>query len=369
MDPKPLSWRCGPLAAFALAGALFAPPLNAQVVVTPLSPAAPAAAAAPAEPEPPPIPFPERIIILENGITGRPLSLRSANPRHYEDIVRKQPMPSVTLHAKLFVPPGSSKAPAVIIAPGSGGVNPWMLVHARALTDSGIAVLLMDPFGGREIRDTITAQTQFSFAASTWDVFAAVLALERQSDIDATRLGALGYSRGGLSVLHAAMRPLADAALGPGRALRAVVAGWPWCGLQFADPQTAPTAIRLALADSDNWVSPLQCQAYFNAMRPRNPVVTQRLFKDASHGFGYGTPLREIPRATHALNAPVIHFDPRGVPLDPWSGDAMPGADDRALEAMMRPFIGRGVLAGTQGSQMQDFIRDTVGFFITYLKL
>jgi len=357
--------RHGRHLAWSLAAALLALPAHAQVVVTPLTPAAPA----PTAPEPAPVPFPERTMTLENGITGRALSFSSANPRHYEDIVQKQPMQSVTLHAKLFVPPGSSKAPAVIITPGSGGVNPWMLVHARALTDSGIAVLLVDPFGGRGVKDTIAAQTQFSFAASTWDVFAAMRALELQPDIDATRLGAMGYSRGGVSVLQAAIRPMAEAALGPGKALRAVVAGWPWCGYQFADPQTAPTAVRFSVADTDDWVSPLQCQAYFNAMKPRNAAVTLRLFKDASHGFGYGSPLREIPQAIHALNAPIVHFDSRGIALNPWTGDALPGADDRAHEAMMRPFLGRGVRAGTQGTQMQDFVRDAVGFFITHLKL
>ena len=360
---RPAARLLAPLLAASLAS-----PLSAQVVVTPLSPgAAPAPAAAPAAP--PEAPFAERTVTLENGIVGRALSFGSANPRHYEDIVRRAPMATVTLHAKLFLPRGVAKAPAVIIAPGSGGVNPSMLVHARALTDSGIAVLLVDPFGGRGVRDTIAAQDAFSFAASTWDVFAAMLALERESGIDPTRIGAMGYSRGGVSVLQAAARPLAEVALGPGRALRAVLAGWPWCGYQFVDPQTAPTAVRFVVADSDNWVSPVQCQAYFTAMRPRNPAVTFRLVRDASHGFGYGGPLREIPRALHALNAPIVYFDARGVPQNPWTGDAMPGADDRALAEAMRGFLGRGVRVRTKNEQMPDFVRDLVGFFITHLKL
>lgn len=341
---------------------------NAQVVVTPLTPGAPPAAPA-ASPPAPEVPFAERTVTLDNGVVGRALTIASANPRHYEDIVQKRPMTPVTLHAKLFLPRGSGKAPAVIIAPGSGGVNPSMLVHARALVDSGIAVLLVDPFGGRGVKDTIAAQTQFSFAASTWDVFAAMRALDAQPEIDASRLGAMGYSRGGISVLQAAVRPVADAALGPGRALRAVLAGWPWCGYQFTDPQTAPTAVRFAVGDLDNWVSPIQCQAYFTAMRPRNPAVSLRLFRGANHGFGYGTPLRDIPQAIHALNGPIIYFDNRGVAQNPWSGDAMPDADDLAITRLGEPFLGRGVRAGTQGELMQDFVRDAVGFFITHLKL
>ncbi len=351
------------LAALSLAAAL-ATPLAAQVVVTPVAPgASPAAAATPD------VPFHERTITLENGLTGRAISFESANPRNYEDIVQRRPMPAVTLHAKLFEPRGTTKAPAVIVTPGSGGTNPSMLVHARALADAGIAVLLVDPFGGRGVRDTIAAQDPFSFAASTWDVFAAMRALEREPGIDATRVGAMGYSRGGVAVLQAAVRPLADAALGPGKGLRAVLAGWPWCGYQFADPQTAPTAVRFVVADADNWVSPIQCQAYFSAMKPRNPAVTFRLVRDASHGFGYATPLREIPQALHALNAPIVHFDARGVAIDPWNGDALPGADDASIASMARSFLGRGVRAGTKDGQMADFVRELVGWFITHLKL
>lgn len=367
---RALPFAASRLLAVALA-ALLPRVAPAQVIVTPTTPVPAASASAPAAPAPAPpqLPFAERTVTLENGVVGRAVTVASANPRHYEDIVQKRPMPAVTLHAKLFVPRGVVKAPAVIIAPGSGGVNPSMLVHARALVDSGIAVLLLDPFGGRGVKDTIAAQTQLSFAASTWDVFASVRTLEAQPDIDPTRIGAMGYSRGGLSVLQAAVRPVAEAALGPGRALRAVLAGWPWCGYQFADPQTAPTAVRFAVADLDTWVSPIQCQAYFNAMRPRNPAVSFRLFRGASHGFGYGTPLREIPQAIHALNGPIVYFDSRGVPQDPWSGDALPDADDLAIAKLGEPFMGRGVRAGTQGEQMAEFVRDAVGFFITQLKL
>ena len=360
LRPVPVLVR---LAAPLLCAALSAP-LHAQVVVTPLAPGA-----TPVPASAPDTPFHERTITLENSLVGRAISFTSANPRQYEDIVQRRAMPTVTLHAKLFEPRGVAKAPAVIVTPGSGGPNPSMLVHARALTDAGIAVLLVDPFGGRGVRDTIAAQDPFSFAASTWDVFAAMLALEREPGIDATRIGAMGYSRGGIAVLQAALRPLAEAALGPGRGLRAVLAGWPWCGYQFADPQTAPTAVRFVVADADNWVSPIQCQAYFSAMRPRNAAVTFRLVRDASHGFGYANPMREIPQALHALNAPIVHFDARGVAIDPWTGDAMPGADDRAISVMMKAFLGRGVRAGTKDDQMADFVRDLVGFFIANLKL
>jgi dienelactone hydrolase len=350
------------LGATLLAAAAIATDCAAQTTAAPPAPAASAAQA-------PAVPFAQRFNTLSNGIEARQLSFASANPASYEDIIARRPLPPVTLEAKLYLPKSlTGKVPAVVITPGSGGVNPAMLEHARALTDAQIAVLLVDPFGGRGVRDTIAAQDQFSFAASTYDIFAAMRVLERELSIDTGRLGAMGYSRGGISVLQAAIAPLAQAALGGAKPLRAVLAGWPWCGYQFADPQTAPTAVRFVVADSDDYVSAPQCQGYAGAMRPRNADVSIRLVRDARHGFGYGGPLVELPRAIKALLAPALYFDAQGVLLDPWTQQAVPGADDAAILKMMSPFISRGVNVGSKDGQMKDFVADLVAYFSARLR-
>ena len=138
----------------------LATPALAQTAAPSVTPPAAPSAALPAPlqaaPEPP---FAERFNKLANGIDARKISVPSSNPANYEDIIARRPAPQVVLEAMLYLPKSASApSPAVIITPGSGGVNPAMLEHARALTDAGIAVLLVDPFGGRGVRDTIAAQ-------------------------------------------------------------------------------------------------------------------------------------------------------------------------------------------------------------------
>ncbi len=350
-----------------LRSAIATTALFAAMVASPMALAqAPAAAAAP--PAPPP-PFAQRFNTLANGIEARPIAVASANPVNYEDIIAGRSAPAVALEAKLFLPKvRNGKVGAVIITPGSGGVGAANFEHARALTDAGIAALVVDPFGGRGVRDTIAAQDQFSFAASTADIFAAMRALERVAEVDAARLGAMGYSRGGIAVLNAAVAPVAKAALGSMPPLRAVLAGWPWCGYQFIDPHTAPTAVRIVSADSDDYVSTPQCQGYASAMRPRNPEVSIRLMRDARHGFGYGNPLIERPQAIKALLAPAVYFDAQGVLQDPWSQQPVPGANDQAVAKMLTPFITRGVNVGSKPGQMDEFMADLVGFFSARLR-
>jgi dienelactone hydrolase len=307
-------------------------------------------------------------ITLANGVVGSVHEVASNNVRNYEDIVAGKAAPAVTLHAQLFIPANAQKpCPVVVILPGSGGVSPAMLVHAEKLTDAGIAAFVLDPFTGRGVEDTIAVQQQFSFASSTWDVFAAMKVLNRLPDIDPQRIGALGYSRGGTAVIQAAMTTLAYPALGDLPHLRAVVAGWPWCGYQFDHPNIGNTAIRLVAADHDNWCSVVQSQAYFNAISARSPAASLRIVKDAQHGFGYGMPEEQFPQAMKALHAPVVYFNDQGVMLDIWSGEPKSGLDDHVIVSQLASYITRGVTVGSKDGQMADFMQDFTQFFTAEL--
>jgi dienelactone hydrolase len=307
--------------------------------------------------------FAEDHVVLTNGVAGKTVQLDSGNPRSYEEIVAGAPFPSVRLNAKLFLPDNNARHPVVIIEPGSSGVGNSALAHATALTSAGIAVLVVDPFGARSVTSTVADQGQFSFAASSYDVLAAVNYLSKLPEIDSAHIGALGYSRGGTAVIQAAVSPLARAVLGQGVSLRAVAAAWPWCGYQFEQPETRPTAIRFFVGDLDAWVSPIQCQGYAALMKDRNPEISIRVFKNAVHGFGNGQPLRNEPDAMTALNAPITYINARGEILDPYTGAALAGIDPGALARRTVPFLSRGAKVGSQDDQARQFVTDMVSFF------
>ncbi len=106
------------------------------------------------------------------------------------------------------------------MVPGSLGVADSHLRHAEAFTDAGIAAFVLDSFGARDVTSTVANQTQFSFAAAAYDVLAAWKVLAALPEIDATRIGAQGHSRGGSAVLTGGARRFADAVVGPGNGLR-----------------------------------------------------------------------------------------------------------------------------------------------------
>lgn len=85
----------------------------------------------------------------------------------------------------------SSKVPAVLILHGSGGIDGRGAYYAKALQDAGIATLEIAMFapGGRPRAGT-KATMPFAAAALKW--------LAAQSGVDASRLGVMGFSWGGV---------------------------------------------------------------------------------------------------------------------------------------------------------------------------
>src|SRR5207237_10837840 len=117
---------------------------------------------------------------------GKTSEVPAPNPVNYHQVVtRRDAMRRVVLDGKLFVPTTGAreKWPVVMIVPGSLGVAPSHVAHAETLTDNGIAAFVLDNFGGRNVTSTVANQTQFSFAASAYDVLAALKILAARPEL------------------------------------------------------------------------------------------------------------------------------------------------------------------------------------------
>jgi dienelactone hydrolase len=313
--------------------------------------------------------FRDREIVFANGSRGLDLDVPSANPvNYYEAISRPSEMARVTIDGKLFLPPGESgkgRWPLVIVTPGSLGVAPSHLAHAEILTGIGIAAFVPDPFGARGIGSTVANQTQYSFAASAYDVLAASKVLSARSEIDPERIGAQGHSRGGSAVLTAATRRFADAVIGKGRGLAAALAAYPWSGHQFLDPNVGATHVRVLMGDRDEWCSPMQVQAHVQAMRLAGADATLRLIAGAAHSFDRGTPLQRIEEASVSPAAPTAYLADDGAFIHPLEDTPNPQLVDRDLMVYALK-AGYGVKGASIGSKADDaaiFREDMIAFW------
>jgi dienelactone hydrolase len=313
--------------------------------------------------------FRERELTFENGVRDRNLEVPSASPVNYHQaIARPDTMPAVTVDGKLFLPPeGKRKTPSplIIVAPGSLGVAESHLRHAQTFTDQGIAAFVLDSFAARGVTSTVANQTQFSFAASAYDVLAAWKMLAALPEIDARRIGAQGHSRGGTAVLAAAARRFADAVIGPGKELRAVLAAYPWCGHQFLDPSVADTEVRVLMGDADEWCSPMQAQAHCHAIRVAGGRASMRLVAGAQHSFDRGTPVVQIPDARVSPAAPIGYLADDGAFLHPLADVPDPALVDRDLMVYaLKAGFGRiGARIGSAPGEAELFRDDMVAFW------
>lgn len=310
--------------------------------------------------------FRDRTIAFD-GVVGRNIDIPSASPLNYHQVISKPAdMPSVIVDGKLFLPASpAKKLPLVMIVPGSLGVAPSHVAHAQTLVRAGFASFVLDSFSARGVTSTVANQTQFSFAASAYDVLAAFKVLAALPEIDAGRIGAQGHSRGGSAVLTAATRRFADAVVGRHAGLRGVLAAYPWSGHQFSDPAVGTTSVRVLMGDADEWCSPMQVQGHCQAIWLSGGDVTMRLIAGAHHSFDRGTEIVEIPDASVSPAAPTAYIADDGALIHPTRERGDPALTDRDLMiyALKAGYGRKGARIGSRPGEAELFRDDMVAFW------
>lgn len=300
---------------------------------------------------------------LGNGVQGTPWQVETADPASFFELISAPgSAPRTHIFAQTFLPAGGERAPAVIVVPGSLGVAPSHLHKAELLTDAGIATCVIDPFGKRGVTSTVANQAQYSFAASAFDVIATLTQLARRGEVDPTRIGAQGHSRGGSAVLSAVCL---ITRLQSEQTLAGVYAAYPWCGQQFLNPHIGATRVRSVVGDRDEWCLPQQVQGYMQAMRLTGGDATWRIFAGAQHSFDRETPVELIEDASVAPGAPTIYIDDDGAMVHPVTGLPDPALSERdlMLYGIKAGYGVRGARIGSSGTLAREFHDDMLAFW------
>lgn len=316
--------------------------------------------------------FRDQQVVFKSGIQGINVDIPSASPSNYYQVISTpQEMPTVTIDGKLFMPGNvDGQLPLVIVLPGSLGVAASHIAHAETLSDCGFATFILDGFGARDVTSTVANQTQFSFAASAYDVLSAWKVLADIPEIDESRIGLQGHSRGASAGLTAAARSFADSVLGPGRGLAGVLAAYPWCGQQFVDPAVGNTVIRCLIGDADEWCSPMQVQGHCQAVNLSGGRASLRIVGGAQHSFDRGTAVSLIEDASVAPGAPTTYLANDGAMIHPLTGVADATLVDRdvMVYAMKAGYGIRGARIGSNAGEADLFREDMIHFWQTLLQ-
>ncbi|WP_366936054.1 dienelactone hydrolase family protein [Acidovorax sp.] len=177
---------------------------------------------------------------------------------------------------------------------------------AKRLHDAGYAVLMPDSFGSRGLRDI--CQTRYrdrsvDVAQRVQDARAALAWLAAQPQVDALRIGVLGWSNGATTTLNLLeQRRTHPEPSEPAIAGAAVF--YPGCGplaKRQAVLEAAPLLILLGALD--DWTPAQPCVDFARSLQARSggSDITVQVYDNSYHGFDGTAPVRlraDVPNGT-----------------------------------------------------------------------
>jgi dienelactone hydrolase len=198
----------------------------------------------------------------------------------------------------VFTRPGNAvgNVPVMVIMHGSGGksdigTGEW----SRFFLSMGIATLEVDSFGPRGISATAADQSQLSYAASTVDALMALQAVAKLPGIDVSKIGVIGFSRGGQASTNSGYVKVRSAVLKESKLAFALhIALYGGCSM-FGTPDKTP--ILFLMGDDDDYAAPATCSHFVDVMRSRGANIAFEVYPNTKHGFDQDRKDLRAPRA------------------------------------------------------------------------
>ncbi len=215
----------------------------------------------------------------------------------------------VVLTGYWFAAPRVTKpAPAVALFHGCGGVvdrrgilAKRYLDYAALLNRAGVHALIVDSLSPRYETELCTQRLgsrRVTQANRRLDAIGAVAYLAQRSDVDAKRIGLMGWSNGGSTVLAATNlrhRDVAAAQVQPAFA----IAFYPGCEAELRRGYEPVAPILVLVGQLDDWTAPGPCRSLAGKGGANVELET---YAGAYHGFDSDQPVRvrkDVPNGVH----------------------------------------------------------------------
>jgi dienelactone hydrolase len=199
----------------------------------------------------------------------------------------------------LWFAAATSPAPAVALLHGCGGIydrrgelNKRMRDYAALFNGAGYHVLVVDSLTPRYETELCTQRTgkrRVTQANRRLDALGAVAYLADRPDVDAKRIGIVGWSNGGSTVLAATNLRHPDVAAALTKTAFAV-AFYPGCEAELKRGYVPAGPLLMLVGQADDWTPAAPCRALARAAAVPKPEI--EVFAGAYHDFDGDAPLR-----------------------------------------------------------------------------
>jgi dienelactone hydrolase len=192
--------------------------------------------------------------------------------------------------ASLYHPSGQGPFPAVVLLHGCHGVSESNHSWARWLREHGYVALVVDSWGARGIDDGCAAdQPDVPNTERFDDAVGALRFLQALAQVDPGRIGAMGWSNGGVFAMAVINGPSLERARRRGLAMpepgyQASVALYPG-GCESLTREYVVKPLLLLIGETDDWTLAATCRKMVEDMRSRGAPAELVLYPGAYHYF------------------------------------------------------------------------------------
>jgi dienelactone hydrolase len=196
-------------------------------------------------------------------------------------------VPNSSAPLQLYLPPGDGPVPAVLVMHSCSGITDNTRTWAARLVGWGYAAVIVDSFGPRNQRSVCESVDSIPTDVRGLDAHNAATYLRTLPNIQAERIGIVGFSHGGGSTLWAAIDERIPRDRG-GRPFQAAVAYYPWCSAGAIVSPYA-TDVLMLIGKDDTWTPADRClkSAAARAGQARPPAI--KVYPGALHSFDLGS--------------------------------------------------------------------------------
>jgi dienelactone hydrolase len=219
-----------------------------------------------------------------------------------------------------FASAAPDAAPAIVLLHGCGGpygrngrLSERTRDYAHWLNGLGVHVLVTDsltPRGERELCTQRTGTRRITQTERRRDALGALQWLSTRPDVDATRLGLLGWSHGGSAVLASTNLDQPEVTRAPVKPSLAV-AFYPGCADALKAGYRAAAPLLLMVGEADDWTPAGPCRD-LSAQASGAPVAFEA-YAGAYHGFDTDAPVRlrrDVPNGVQPGQGVHVGGDP-----------------------------------------------------------
>jgi carboxymethylenebutenolidase len=185
------------------------------------------------------------------------------------------------VHALLYKPAGATAAkhPAVIVIHEWWGLNDWVKEQASKLADQGYITLAIDLYRGKVATTPEEAHELMRGVPddrANRDLLAAANFLRSQPNVDAARVGDIGWCMGGGYALNLALED---------PKLKVAVINYGHLMVDPANLAKINAKILGSFGGQDRGITPDSVRAFEAAMKKEGKSVDIKIYDDAGHGF------------------------------------------------------------------------------------